>query len=231
MELDRETLEKAAAEALERPSNAMFWDDRLFATHGAVMSWAELGDDILDESNYLTALAEIQGAAGDDADEHVIDGTSRHWACGSLRTIYVQVYEGETSECSSGECWQEAEYVAYLGDVEGEGWCSQHIENGLDRLADDALEEAVRELGEDSGDETERIWKAKRALTRQVPIRREFTPAFIKAVELALYLKGGGAILDDSDYSEREWKVFEEALSRAVEWAQRDYCDTPDSSS
>ncbi|QOV06203.1 hypothetical protein KGG72_gp73 [Streptomyces phage Salutena] len=100
MSLDRDTLNEIAERCLERPSDAMFWDDRLFTTHGAMLHWAELGDDVLEESNYLSALELIKGAAGDLADEHVIDGTSRHFACGSLRTIYVQVYESyEDYEC------------------------------------------------------------------------------------------------------------------------------------
>lgn len=106
MELDLDTLNEIATKCLERPSDAMFWDDRLFTTHGALFSWAELGDDILEESNYKSALSLILGAAGDDADERVIDGTVRHFACGSLRTIYVQVYEKE-DDC---ECGAEAEY-------------------------------------------------------------------------------------------------------------------------
>lgn len=152
MTLDRETLEQAAEEALKRPSDAMFWDDRLFNTHGAVFHWAERGDDLLEESNYLTALDLIRAAADDGrpdtevSDEQVIDGTSRHWLVGSLRTIYVQVYD----------------------------------EDG------------------------------------------EFTPAFAKATELALSLQDY-PILDESDYSEREWKAYEETLSEALDHAEREY--------
>ncbi|ATI18776.1 hypothetical protein SEA_DAUDAU_75 [Streptomyces phage Daudau] len=190
MELDRETLEQAAQEALERPSNAMFWDDRLFETHGAVFHWAEYSDDILEESNYLTALDLIKGAAGDNADEHVIDGTSRHWACGSLRTIYVQVYETyEDEECECEPTWEheddceQDEYSVY---------CQLYCRIECD--------------GEQC-----------------LPEQEEFTPAFIEATKLALYLKEGGAILDDSDYCEREWEAFEKALKEAVENAQREY--------
>ncbi|MFE4451442.1 hypothetical protein [Streptomyces sp. NPDC056796] len=99
MDLDRKTLEEAAVEALERPSNAHFYDDRLFTTHGRVFAWAEQSDDVLDESNYLSALALIKGAAGDDADECVIDGTEKHFAHGYQRTLYVQVYETYEEEC------------------------------------------------------------------------------------------------------------------------------------
>ncbi|MFF3249715.1 hypothetical protein ACFYWP_01600 [Actinacidiphila glaucinigra] len=190
MELDRETLEKAAEEALTRPSDALFWDDRLFETHGAVFHWAELGDDLLEESNYLTALDRIKGAAGDFADEHVIDGTARHFACGSLRTIYVQVYETyEDEEC---ECEPYFEHEDGCEQDEDSWYCQSFC------------------LFECDGE-------------RCLPEEREFTKAFIEATELALYLKGGGAILDDSDYSEREWEAFEKALKEAVEHAQREY--------
>ncbi|MFE9254054.1 hypothetical protein [Streptomyces sp. NPDC006879] len=104
--LDRDTLTEIAERCLTRPSDALFFDDRLFTTHGAMFSWAELGDDILEESNYLSALSLIEGAAGDFADTHVIDGTSRHFACGSLRTIYVQVYETYEEECECAPTWQ-----------------------------------------------------------------------------------------------------------------------------
>ncbi|ATI18858.1 hypothetical protein SEA_DIANE_74 [Streptomyces phage Diane] len=190
MELDRETLEKAAEEALSRPSDAMFWDDRLFTTHGAVFHWAELGDDLLEESNYLTALDLIRGAAGDFADEHVIDGASRHWACGSLRTIYVQVYETyEDEEC---ECEPAFEHEDGCDQDEDSWYCQNYC------------------LYECDGEQC-------------LPEELEFTAAFKEATELAVYLRDGGAVLDDSDYSEREWEAFEKALKEAVEHAQREY--------
>ncbi|MCY0933652.1 hypothetical protein [Streptomyces sp. H34-S4] len=193
MELDRETLEKAAREALTQPSDSSFWDDRLFTTHGAVFHWAERGDDLLEESNYLTALDLIKAAADDGrtdteiSDEHVIDGTSRHWAVGSLRTIYVQVYE----------------------DVECEG----HYD-------DDRILESGAGLGEAAYCDGSCITE------------REFTAAFVEATELALSLQDY-PILDDSDYSEREWEQFEAAMKEAVEQAQRKYtlvdtCDQDD---
>ncbi|MFF7252432.1 hypothetical protein [Streptomyces microflavus] len=91
--LDDDTLYEIAVKSLTAPSNAYFWDDRLYDTHGAFVRWAERGDDLLEESNYHSALALIQGAAGESAEDHVIDGTSSHWAFGSLRTIYVQIRE------------------------------------------------------------------------------------------------------------------------------------------
>ncbi|MEU9605438.1 hypothetical protein [Streptomyces sp. NPDC048057] len=189
MELDRETLEEAAEEALSRPGGAIFWDDRLFETHGAVFHWAEHGDDLLAESNYLTALDLIKGAAGDLADEHVIDGTSRHWACGSLRTIYVQVYETyEDEECECEPTWEHEDDCEHDEDS---FYCELYCRIECD------------------GEEC-------------LPEQEEFTAAFIEATKLALSLQDC-PILDDSDYSEREWEAFEKTLKEAVEHAQCEY--------
>ncbi|MFI5863544.1 hypothetical protein [Streptomyces sp. NPDC051546] len=234
MELDREILEKAAREALERPSNASFWDDRLFTTHGAVFHWAERGDDLLEESNYLTALDLIKAAADDGrpdtevSDEHVIDGTSSHWAVGSLRTIYVQVYVDETPECAWEDCDGEAGNTAWIGEIKGPSYCTQHIGDGLQLLAEGAWVDAVAELAEDYDDFevpdalSQSVYEGKLALTKEKPVEREFTAAFVEATELALSLQDY-PILDDSDYSEREWEGFEAAMKEAVEQAQREY--------
>lgn len=189
MSLDRETLEEIAEKCLERPSDAMFWDDRLFTTHGALIHWAELGDDLLEESNYLSALELIRGAAGENADEHVIDGTSRHWACGSLRTIYVQVYESyEDEEC---ECEPYFEHEDGCEQDEDSWYCQNYC------------------LFECDGEQC-------------LPEEPEFTEAFKVAAELTHGLLDY-PIIDESDYSEREWNAFEEALKEAVEHAQREY--------
>ena len=144
---DTDVLERTAVEALTRPSDAAFWDDRLYTSHGATLSWAERGDDILEESNYLMALEAIQGAAGDDADEHVIDASVSHWLVGSLRQIFVQVRD-------------------------------------------------------DAGD---------------------FTPAWIEAVTIGLYLKEDYPVLDESDFSEREWEAYASNLDDAVNSIENDF--------
>jgi hypothetical protein len=146
--VDIDTLVEYAESGLERPSDAAFWDERLYSTHAPVIGWAERGDDILEESNYLSALDLIRGAAGEDVEEHVIDATVGHWLVGSLRQLFVQVYEDES--------------------------------------------------------------------------REEFTQAFIEAVEIAEGLKDY-PVVDESDYSEREWKQYEENLSEALDDAQRQY--------
>ena len=145
-EPDVDDLERVAVEALKRPSNAAFWDERMYETHGCTMSWADRGDDLLEESNYLTALAEIQGAAGDDADEHVFDASVSHWLVGSLRQLFVQVRD-------------------------------------------------------EAGD---------------------FTPAWIEAVKIGLYLKEDYPVLDESDYSEREYAAYEKNLDDAINHVQDD---------
>ncbi|MGW8630588.1 hypothetical protein [Streptomyces sp. NPDC055793] len=193
MDLDRDTLEELAKAALERPSNAVFYDDRLFDTHGAMFSWAEQSDSIVDESNYLTALELIKGAAGDDADEHIIDGTERHFACGYMRVLYVQVYETyEDEECDCAPTWEHEDDCEHDEDS---FYCELYCRIECD------------------GEEC-------------LPDEPEFTAAFKEAAELVEYLRGGGAILDDSDYSERESAAFEEALKEAIEQAQRNYYDT-----
>ncbi|AFO10940.1 hypothetical protein ELB20_74 [Streptomyces phage phiELB20] len=188
--LDFETLDEIATNCLTRPSDAMFWDDRLFETHGALFSWAELGDDILEESNYKSALSLIQGAAGDDADEHVIDGTARHWACGSLRTIYVQVYESyEDYECECEPTWEHEDECA---QDEDDFYCQLYCRIECD---------------------------GEKCLPEQ-----EFTAAFIEAAELLVGLQDY-PIIDESDFSEREWKAFEDNCTEALDQAKREYSD------
>jgi hypothetical protein len=145
-ELTDEDLIDAESEAMQRPSNSAMWDDRLYVTHVPVMSWAERGDDILSESNYLTALDMLRGAADIDSDEHVIDATISDWLVGSLRQIFVQT-----------------------------------------RTDDGA-----------------------------------FTPAFREAVAIAYALRDY-PVLDESDYSEREFEEFERQFADALNDAQNDY--------
>jgi hypothetical protein len=144
-EIDIETLAEWAEKALTRPSDAAFWDERLYETHGSTLTWAERGDDILEESNYLSALEIVQGAA--ESEDDVIDATCGHWLVGSLRQLFVRVYE------------------------------------------DDGV---------------------------------TFTAAWKAIVEIGEGLESY-PIVDESDYSEREWKLYEENLSEAIDQAQRDY--------
>lgn len=97
---DAEHMAEAAREALTRPSDFSAWDERLFDTHGLVMSWAERGDDLIAESNYLTAVSMLEGAIAHDESgaseargDDIIDGSSSHWLVGSMRELYVRVYD------------------------------------------------------------------------------------------------------------------------------------------
>jgi hypothetical protein len=99
-EIDNDTMAKAAREALTRPQNYGAWDERWYTTHGCVMSWADRGDDILAESNYLTAVALLEGAVAHDETgaseargDDVEDSSASHWLVGSLRQLFVRVYD------------------------------------------------------------------------------------------------------------------------------------------
>lgn len=161
-DIDNGTLEEAEREAREsRPSNSAMWDDRLYLTHFPVLSWAERGDDILSESNYLMALELLKGAevhdervrvpgnderAGDIDDSDVIDATISDWLVGSLRQIFVR----------------------------------------------------SRAVVDDT-----------------------FTGAWKEAVSIASALQSY-PVLDDSDFSEREWKAFETDADNALEHARHE---------
>ena len=124
------------------------------------------------------------------ARQHVIDGSARHWACGSLRTIYVQVYKTyEDYECECEPTWEHEEDCYHDEDST---YCQLYC-----RIECDG-EECLPE--------------------------QEFTEAFVKAAELAVSLQDY-PILDESDFSEREWVKFEENCKEAVESAQREYED------
>ncbi|MFE0964079.1 hypothetical protein [Streptomyces fungicidicus] len=196
--LDRETLEQIAQQILTEPSNAYFFDDRLFSTHGAVLSWAEYGDDILAESNYRTALDLIRAAADDGrndteiSDRHVIDGSSRHWAVGSLRTIYVQVRE-------------DYERCDFTGCAGAAMWWREGIETHTQFCEDHRAEYDEDGLSYE-------------------PVIPDFTAAFIEAAEIIVALQDY-PVLDESDYSEREYERWHSNVNEALEYAQRDYED------
>jgi hypothetical protein len=92
-DFDDDDYRKAADEALTRPSDASFCDDRLYTTHAPVLSWADRGDDLIAESNFHTVLAHLTEIAAQHGEEDaVFDGSVSHWLVGSLRQVYVQVY-------------------------------------------------------------------------------------------------------------------------------------------
>jgi hypothetical protein len=94
-EIDADTLARAAREALGRPSDTGVWDDRLWRTHGLVISWADRGDDTLAESNYLMVRDALEGTCahnGREDEGDIIDASMSHWLVGSMRELFVRVY-------------------------------------------------------------------------------------------------------------------------------------------
>lgn len=143
---DEDVLKEYANKAFERPSNAFFWDERCYTTHVPVMGWAERGDDILEESNYHSALKRIEEAAEDES--HWWDGTASDWLVGSLRQIWIQVYEGGCPEgCEGPEEFTHEEFCAH--DPENRYcrmWCKHECDgscSGTERTFTAAFREAV----------------------------------------------------------------------------------------
>ena len=157
MDLDTEHIAEAAREALTRPSDSAWFDDRLFDTHGCVYTWADRSDDVLDESNFHAMLAALNGAvahdetgASEERGDDVLDTSASHWAVGSVRHIFVRVYADEE--------------------------------------------------------------------------RTIFTPAFIEAVRCADSMREY-PVLDESDFSEREYDRWQQIVMDAFDWAMNDYPD------
>jgi hypothetical protein len=143
-DFDDDDYRKAADEALTRPSDASFWDDRLYTTHAPVLSWADRGDDLIAESNFHTVLAhltEIAAEAGEG--DAVFDGSVSHWLVGSLKQVYVQVYDGEGGFTRT---FKEAVCVAHgLRDYpvfDEQDWSTREWEQN-ERLFDETLSEVA----------------------------------------------------------------------------------------
>lgn len=62
----------------------------------------------------------------------------------------------------------------------------------------------------------------------QEPDAREFTPVFAEAVSIATGLREQYPILDESDYSDREYKRWEELVDQAIHDAARDHYEDSD---
>lgn len=126
-DIDDDTLRKAADEALTMPRDYMAWDDRWYTTHGHVMSWAERGDDILAESNYLTAVEHLTAVATSWADvEHpdwVVDSSASHWLVGSMRELMVRVYEPGHFTCCPQDCPEDEHGEECPCGCAHPGWC------------------------------------------------------------------------------------------------------------
>lgn len=161
-EWDLATIEEcdmAAREALKRPSDAAFWDRRLYTSHVPTLSWADRSDDILAESNFYTVLEDLQAYdrgledvdyVGDMAD--VFDGSVSHWAVGSLRQIYVRVYlDDESTEYTVA--FRRAVHIALkLRDeypVFDESDYSEREWKAFEKDVEDALAYAQRDYDDD----------------------------------------------------------------------------------
>jgi hypothetical protein len=126
-EISYETLQEYVQNALKRPSNFGTLSDAMYVTHGLTFSWADRGDDLREESNYHVALKLITESADDD--DHVIDAHCRHWGHGSVRELFVQVYESHrTPKCMARNCEESADYLI-KGRIR---MCSSHTRVGAD---------------------------------------------------------------------------------------------------
>lgn len=157
-DIDIDTLAEWAEKALERPSDAAFWDERLYETHGATLSWAERGDDILEESNYLSALDLVKGAA--EREEDVIDASIGHWLVGSLRQLFVRVYEddGVTFTAAWREVVEIGEGLASYPIVDESDFSEREYER-WQKNVDEALDDAKSRYEFDTEDEVAQIFE------------------------------------------------------------------------
>ncbi|MEU7030068.1 hypothetical protein AB0A60_25725 [Streptomyces sp. NPDC046275] len=204
-ECDDDTLSEYACRLLERPTN-FGGDDRYYRTHAPVLAKADYSDDILAESNYKTALDLLRAAADDGrddtevSDEHVIDAGIRHWAMGYCSEIFVQVYEGGCDEDCTGPCAAECGYPKSCGCEGNRDECMTACPSGCDGEA----------------------WVHQGECTGNCDGTRTFTAAWREACSILSALEGY-PILDESDYSEREYERWQSNVNEALERAQREY--------
>lgn len=165
-----EIMERAEREAMKRPSSASF-DEPLYVTHAPTLAWAERGDDILDESNYLMGLDLIEAAATEGTEEttseDVIDANIRHWLVGSLRQIFVRV---RTEDGAFTSAWREACRIAMtLRDypILDEEDFSEREYAEYERQIDDAMNDAKRAYADFEQSEVPAIAEAAYTLIRE----------------------------------------------------------------
>ena len=85
-----EAILRMATEALERPSDAGFWDESLYVTHTLMFhtpDWSLTNDYIAGEANYRTALAELTATYPHDVE----DASVGHWTYSRYSCIKVRV--------------------------------------------------------------------------------------------------------------------------------------------
>ena len=85
IEVDNFALEEFVREALERPSDAGFWDEELYVTHTLAMhtpAWDLTDDYIVEQANYRAALEELEELGAEAA-------TVGHWTYSQFECIKV----------------------------------------------------------------------------------------------------------------------------------------------
>lgn len=212
---DREHMEKAAREALTRPSDYMAYDDRWYTTHGCVMSWADRSDDVLAESNYLTALAMLEGAvthdesgASEERGDDVIDTSASHWALGSVRELFVRVYTDET-ETEFTPAFKEAVDIAAALEsypILDESDYSERETEAWDKVANDAIDYAIQDYPDDSDAE-----------------RQAFYTLLTSVEDLYDVISHGEYHPDSVDYDTTA-KAYADIRNEHFEWLAQRYC-------
>lgn len=85
--LEMDDIQTFVRDALERPSDAAFWDKDLFTTHGLFFhtpDWSITEDDILGQANYRAALDLLARYGAQEA-------TVGHWTYSRFQCIKVQI--------------------------------------------------------------------------------------------------------------------------------------------
>ena len=97
IEVDNFELEAFVREALERPSDAGFWDEELYVTHTLAMhtpAWHLTDDYIIDQANYRAALELLEPYGAEAA-------TVGHWTYSTFECIKVPMLT-EDGEITAG---------------------------------------------------------------------------------------------------------------------------------
>lgn len=89
LNVSEDDIVELAESALERPSDAAFWDRDLYSTHTLGMYWAPGSDDMVAESNYHVALEELQSAF--PGESRIAPASVGHWTYSSYNCIKVRV--------------------------------------------------------------------------------------------------------------------------------------------
>jgi hypothetical protein len=167
IEVTDEQCQAAATEALTRPSNFGTSDDRLYRTHGIVMTKADNADDITAESNYAAALRMLEAAVAHDETgaseargDDVCDLGMSHWGFGPCSELFVRVWADDTRTTFT-PAWREAvrislalaNYPILDEDDHGE---REHV--AWEAVMDDALDTAARDHVDSEPERTLFYW-------------------------------------------------------------------------